>query len=94
MMHTHCGKSNSVEFDGHLHTIQRLMLSKGAKRIIIDHITVIIQYYWDKTIAWSGDMYKDDSVWSLNVSASQTLRYKISLFEFPLLKLYRSVCGK
>ena len=39
------------------------MLSKGAKRtIIIDHITVIMQYkyYWDKTIARSGDMYKDD----------------------------------
>ena len=31
------------------------------------------------------------SVWSLNVSTLQTLRYKISLFKFPLLKLYRSV---
>ena len=31
------------------------------------------------------------SVWSLKVSASQTLWYKILLFEFPLLKLYRSV---
>ena len=29
---------------------------------------------------------------SLNVSASQTLWFKISLFEFPLLKLYRSIC--
>ena len=44
-----------------LHTIQRLMLSKGAKRTKIDHITVIMQYVWDKTIARSGDMYKDDS---------------------------------
>ena len=33
------------------------------------------------------------SFWSFNVSASQTFRYKILLFEFPLLKLYRSVCG-
>ena len=37
------------------------MLSKGAKRTIIDHITVIMQYCWDKTIARSGDMYKDNS---------------------------------
>ena len=37
------------------------MLSKGAKRTIIDHITVIMQYCWNKTIARSGDMYKDDS---------------------------------
>ena len=43
------------------HTIQRLMLSKGAKRTIIDHITVIMQYRWDETIVRSGDMYKDDS---------------------------------
>ena len=44
-----------------VHTIQRLMLCKGAKRTIIDHITVIMQYCWDKTIERSGDMYKDDS---------------------------------
>ena len=37
------------------------MLSKGAKRTVIDHITVIMQYCWDKTIARNGDMYKDDS---------------------------------
>ena len=38
-------------------------------------------------------MIEVNSVWYLNVSALQTLRYKISLFEFPLLKLYQSVCG-
>ena len=37
------------------------MLRKGAKRIEIDLITVTMQYFWDKTIARSGDMYKDDS---------------------------------
>ena len=37
------------------------MLSKGAKRTIIDHITVIMQYRRDERIARSGDMYKDDS---------------------------------
>ena len=36
------------------------MLSKGAKRTIFYHITVILQYCWDKTIARSGDMYMDD----------------------------------
>ena len=67
------------------------MLSKGAKRTLFYHFTVILQYCWDKTIARSGDMYMIQvySVWSLNVSASQTLRYKISLFEFPLLILYQ-----
>ena len=43
-----------------LQTVQRLMLSKGAKRTIFYHITVILQYFWNKTIAWSGDMYRDD----------------------------------
>ena len=38
----------------------RLMLSKGAKRTIVYHITVILQYCWNKTIARSGDMYRDD----------------------------------
>ena len=43
------------------HTVQRLMLSKGAKWTIFCHIKVILQYFWDKTIARSGDMYRDDS---------------------------------
>ena len=30
------------------------MLGKGAKRTLIDQITVITQYCWDKTIARSG----------------------------------------
>ena len=54
-----------------LHTIQRLMLSKGAKGTIFYHITVILQYYWDKTIARSGDMYRDDSgIFSLIIKCS------------------------
>ena len=43
------------------HTIQRLMLSKDAKLTIFYHITVILQYCWDKTVARSGDMYRGDS---------------------------------
>ena len=45
----------------HIHTVQRLMLSNGAKWTIFYHITVILQYCGDKTIARSGDMYRDDS---------------------------------
>ena len=37
------------------------MSSKGAKTTIFYHVTVILKYCWDKTIARSGDMYKDDS---------------------------------
>ena len=37
------------------------MLSKGAKRTIFCHITVILRYCWDKRIARSADMYRDDS---------------------------------
>ena len=36
------------------------MLSKGANRKIFYHMTVILQYCWDKTIARSEDMYRDD----------------------------------
>ena len=43
------------------HTVQRLVLSKGAKRTKFYHISVILQYCWDETIARSGDMYRDDS---------------------------------
>ena len=43
-----------------IHTVQRLVLSKGAKRTIFYHITVILQYCWDKMIVRSGDMYRDD----------------------------------
>ena len=41
-------------------TVQRLMLSKGAKRTIYYHITEILQYCLDKRITRSGDMYRDD----------------------------------
>ena len=37
------------------------MLSKGAKRTIFYDITIILQYCLDKTIARSGDIYRDDS---------------------------------
>ena len=43
-----------------MQTVQRLMLSKGAKRTIFYHITKNLQYFLDKTIARSGDMYRDD----------------------------------
>ena len=70
--------------------------SKGAKRTIFNHITVILQYCWYKTISRSGDMYRDDSgILSLVIKCFgiTTLRYKISLLEFPLLKLHQRVCG-
>ena len=44
-----------------LHTAQRLMISKSTKRAKVYHITVILQYCWDKTIARGRDMYSDDS---------------------------------
>ena len=51
------------------HTVQRLMLSKGAKRTKFYHITVILQYCWDKMIARSGDLYRDDSgIFSLDIN--------------------------
>ena len=40
--------------------VQRLMLSEGAKRTKFYHITVILQYCWEKTTARSGDIYRDD----------------------------------
>ena len=48
------------------------MLSKGAKRTIFYHITVILDYCWDKTIALSGDMYEDD----LGILSKITLGHK------------------
>ena len=58
------------------------------------HITVILQHCWDKTIARSGDMYKDAlGIFRLVIKRFGITNNKISLFEFPLLKLYRSVYG-
>ena len=54
-------KAPSITVKKLYHTVQRLMLSKGAKRTKFCDNTVILQYCWDKTIAWSGDMYRDDS---------------------------------
>ena len=77
-------------------TVQRLILSKGAKN---QQYFTISQYFCNivgikplhgvKTCIGMIQVY---TVWSLNVSASQTLRHKFSLFEFPLLKLCLSVC--
>ena len=35
------------------------MLSRAQKTLFY-HITVILQYYWDETIARSGYMYRED----------------------------------
>ena len=43
------------------HTVRPLFLREGAKRVIFCHITVILQYCCNKTIARSGDMCKHDS---------------------------------
>ena len=51
-----------IHDDIQTHTAQRLMLSKGAKRTKFYHITVILQYCWDKTIARSRNIYRHDSV--------------------------------
>ena len=42
-------------------TVQPIFLSEGARRKIFYNIAVILQYYLDKTIARSVDMYEDDS---------------------------------
>ena len=44
-----------------LHRVQRLMLSKGAKRWLWDDITRFPQYFWQMTIARSEDISKDDT---------------------------------
>ena len=52
------------------HTIQRPIISKRAKLTIFYDITVILQYCWDKTIARSGDMLRDDSgIFSLVITS-------------------------
>ena len=44
-----------------LHRVQRLMLSKGAKRWIWGNITWFPNYFWQMTIARSEDINKDDT---------------------------------
>ena len=44
-----------------IHRVQRLMLSKGAKRWIWDYITWFPKYFWQMTIAYSEYINKDDS---------------------------------
>ena len=43
------------------HTVQQLMLSKGAKKWIWDDITWSAQYFWQMTITRSEDINKDDT---------------------------------
>ena len=57
---TICGTKYLNYKQSKIKTVQRLMLSKGAKRTIFYHITVILQYCLEKTIARSEDMYRDD----------------------------------
>ena len=44
-----------------MHRVQRLMLSKGAKRWIWDDITRFLQNFWQMTIARNEDNSKDDT---------------------------------
>ena len=61
------------------------MLSKGAKRTIAYNITVIMKYCWDKTIAWSGDMYKDDSdILSMVIKCIGITNTSVQNFSIPL----------
>ena len=45
----------------HSHRVQRLMLSKGANRWILDGITVIPNYFWQMTTTRSREIIKDDT---------------------------------
>ena len=38
-----------------------LITNEGAKRRILDNITVILKYFWQMTITWSLDINKHDS---------------------------------
>ena len=66
------------------------MLSKGAKWTIFYNNTVSLQFFFVikrlHGVKTCIEMFQVYSVWSLNVLATQTLQYKISLFEFPLLR--------
>ena len=68
-----------------LQTVQRLMLSKGAKRTIFYHITVILQYCRDKTIARSEDMYRDDlGILSLLIKCFGITNTSVQNFAIPI----------
>ena len=75
--------------------VQRLMLSKGAKRWICDNITRFPQYFWQMTITRSEDISKDDtSILNLlkNCKFPQTLRYSFNRGNSNCEILYWSVC--
>ena len=79
----------------HIHRIQRLMLRKGAKRLIWDDITWFPKYFWQMTIARSRDINKDDtSILNLfkKLLVSQTLRYSFNRGNSNSEILYRGVC--
>ena len=61
------------------------MLSKGAKGTKFYHITVILQYCWDKTIARSADMYRDDSgIFSLVIKRFGITNTSVQTFAIPI----------
>ena len=53
-------KSFANKFNMLVLRVQRLMLSKGAKRCISDDSTWFPKYFWQMTIARSEDINKDD----------------------------------
>ena len=57
-MRTQSGLTN---LSARYNTVQCLFPSEDVKARISDHIRLILQYCWDKTIARSGDMYEDNS---------------------------------
>ena len=64
-----------------VHTVQRLMLSKGAKWTKFYNITVILHYCWDKTIARSGYMHRDDSgIFSLAIKCFGNINTSVQNF--------------
>ena len=50
-----------IQFLSFFHRVQRLMLSKGAKRWIWDDITWFPKYFWQIIIARNEDINKDDT---------------------------------
>ena len=79
-----------VEISGsvvkHIHRVQRLMSSKGAKRWTSDDITWFPKYFWQMTIARSEDINKDDAsilnlFKKLLVSANTSVQFYQRKFE-------------
>ena len=78
-----------------IHTVQRRMLSKGAKRWIWDDITLFPKYFWQMTIARNEDINRNDiSILKLFkkllVSANTSVQFNRRNSNSEIL--YRSVC--